>query len=82
MLHRAARSDSRTSGIRHRWRCRSASTYNSSRRQAEAPQESPHAAGARGPVRDIANRYGGGCAESDDDKRDADGMSPHEGALQ
>src|SRR5438270_8423480 len=25
----------------------------------------------RGPVRDIANRNGGGCAESDDDKRDA-----------
>ncbi len=37
----------------------------------------------RGPVRDIANRNGAGCAESDDDKRDADGVSsPHEGALQ
>src|SRR5438552_1026508 len=36
----------------------------------------------RGPVRDIANRNGGGCAESDDDKRDADGASAHEGAWQ
>src|SRR5436190_11455714 len=36
----------------------------------------------RGSVRNIANRNGGSCAESDDDKSDADSMSSHEGALQ
>ncbi len=35
----------------------------------------------RGPAHDIANRNGGRCGESDDDKRDADSMSSHEGVL-
>jgi hypothetical protein len=32
----------------------------------------------RGPAHDIANRNGGRCGESDDNKRDADSMSSHE----
>ena len=35
----------------------------------------------RGPARDIANRNCGDSCEKDNDKRDADGRSSHEGAL-
>jgi hypothetical protein len=35
----------------------------------------------RGPAHDIANRNGGRCRQSDDDKRDADSMLPHKSVL-
>jgi hypothetical protein len=33
------------------------------------------------PAHDIANRNGGRCGESEDDKRDANSMSSHKGVL-